>query len=140
MKQFVSGEDDLFDTLNQSLARDGIGQTDLDDQLEFGTGQQLDGHFDENDGQRRTKEYVFGESSQPLVDLAHPPQHYRTASLLSVPPPHGQKQFACSVQVALSRTQRSFLRHSSNARRWRTTSNYRLRMLRLGRCSDERTR
>jgi len=68
MKQFVSGEDDLFDTLNQSLARDGIGQTDLDDQLEFGTGQQLDGHFDENDGQRRTKEYVFGESSQPLVD------------------------------------------------------------------------
>ena len=34
--QFVDDEDDLYETLNHSLHQNGLGDTPLDDQMEFG--------------------------------------------------------------------------------------------------------
>ena len=58
LPQFVSEDDDLFETLNDSLNRDGLGQTSLDDQFEFGIGRLGD------DGLPQAEEYDFGKSQK----------------------------------------------------------------------------
>ena len=58
--QFVNEEDDLFDTLNDSLKRDDVGQTDLDDQFEFGTGSYSDGQLGVEDDVPKVRAYQFG--------------------------------------------------------------------------------
>lgn len=67
--QFVSDEDDLFETLNDSLNRDDVGQADLGDQLGFGTGQYgngLDGYLESEDGLPRARTYDFGKPSERI--------------------------------------------------------------------------
>ncbi|ORY31920.1 hypothetical protein BCR39DRAFT_524607 [Naematelia encephala] len=62
--QFVSDEDDLFETLNDSLNRPDVGQTGLDDQLEFGSGEYLGNFLQSDDGLPAYRPYEFSDSHQ----------------------------------------------------------------------------
>jgi hypothetical protein len=70
--QFTSGEDDTFDILNESLDNPNIGQTGLDDQMEFGMGRDMFGGlyegtrsggavYETENGVPLVREYDFGE-------------------------------------------------------------------------------
>lgn len=64
----MNEEDDLYDTLNESLNREDLGQTSLEDQMEFGTGQNWqDGMHDEE--VVKPKEYDFSGYTHLLLSV-----------------------------------------------------------------------
>lgn len=79
----MNEEDDLYDILNESLNREDLGRTSLEDQMEFGTGQDWqDGMHDEE--VVKPKEYDFSEYTHLLLSFlcasffADPFQHSQT--------------------------------------------------------------
>ena len=63
----MDDKDDLYDTLNESLNRD-VGQTGLEDQMEFGTGSDLRREFEQFNGMPKPREYDFSEYNLRNVD------------------------------------------------------------------------
>jgi peroxin-5 len=63
--QFTNDEDDLFETLNDSLNRDDVGQTPLEDQLNLDPGlvrPDLQGFLEADDGVPSQRGYEYGMS------------------------------------------------------------------------------
>lgn len=64
IRQFTNDEDDLFDTLNNSLNRDDVGQTPLEEQLNLDPGlvrPDLQGYLEADDGVPAQRGYEYGE-------------------------------------------------------------------------------
>lgn len=57
--QFVDGEDDTFDILQENLNREDIGYAGLDEQFEFGTGADFDREGMTEDGLPKSVQYQF---------------------------------------------------------------------------------
>jgi peroxin-5 len=78
--QFVDGEDDTFDILERDLNRDDIGQTGLDEQMEFGTGAGLEGDFTAENGLPPQVQYHFANPNK--FDVMSPVQAWNEANRL----------------------------------------------------------
>ncbi|BEI83734.1 hypothetical protein CcaverHIS002_0403380 [Cutaneotrichosporon cavernicola] len=78
--QFVEDEDDTFDILERDLNRDDIGQTGLDDQMEFGSGAGLEGDFTAENGLPPQVQYHFANPNK--FDVMSPVQAWNEASRL----------------------------------------------------------
>lgn len=65
MRQFTNDEDDLFETLNDSLNRDDVGQTSLEEQMHLDSGlvrPDLQGYLETDDGVPNQRGYEYGTS------------------------------------------------------------------------------
>ena len=66
MRQFTNDEDDLFETLNDSLNRDDVGQTPLEEQMHLDSGlvrPDLQGYLETDDGVPNQRGYEYGAYS-----------------------------------------------------------------------------